>query len=61
MYTLLKEHRYRVQVGIDTHIFVVEERIDGQEGWGGTFRLRIPASVHSAAKTFYGANDKEVA
>jgi hypothetical protein len=61
MYTLLCEHRYRLQIGSQTYILRIEELISGQVGWGGKFRLQIAGSPNSEAQTLYGASEHEVA
>jgi hypothetical protein len=60
MFTLLKEHRYIVQVASRTEIFRVEERISGP-AWRSPFRLEIPAGAKTVAKKIYGASADEVA
>ena len=61
MYTLLREYRYRVLVGPETHVLRIEELIQGTAGWGGRFRVQLPASHYSEATTIYGASEQEVA
>jgi len=61
VFTLLKEHRYVVQIGVKTHVLRVEELVSGPAVWGGKFRLRIPADDHRMAETIYGTSADEVA
>jgi hypothetical protein len=57
---LLKEHRFKFVLGT-THIFTIEEMVQGLAVWPHKFRLRLPASSKSEAKSFYGASCYEVA
>jgi hypothetical protein len=57
---LLREHRFKFIAGT-THIFTIEEIVKGMAVWPHKFRLRLPASSNSEAKTFYGATCYEVA
>jgi len=61
MFTILKEHRYRLQIGSETRIFRVEELVSGPAIWVKRFRLQIPAETDLEAKTFYGSTDQETA
>jgi hypothetical protein len=58
---LLKEHRFKFFAGNETHLFTIEELVAGLAGWPHKFRLRLPASPRSEAKTFYGASCTEAA
>jgi len=58
---LLKEHRFKVVAGTETHLFTVEELVTGLAGWADKFRLRLPATSSSEARTFYGASCYETA
>jgi|HubBroStandDraft_2_1064218.scaffolds.fasta_scaffold53281_3 hypothetical protein len=58
---LVKDHRFKVFVGNETHLFVVEELVTGLAAWPSKFRLKLHASPRSEAKTFYGASCHEVA
>jgi|ERR1700682_5278667 hypothetical protein len=53
---LLKEHRFKFLAGAETHLFTIEELVTGLAGWPDRFRLKLPASSSSEAKTFYGAS-----
>jgi hypothetical protein len=57
---LLREHRFKFVAGT-THIFTIEEIVRGMAVWPHKFRLRLPASSNSEAKTFYGTSCYEVA
>jgi hypothetical protein len=57
----LKEHRFEYSAGSETHLFVVEEWVKGLAVWPRRFRVRLPASSRSEAKTFYGATCYEAA
>lgn len=61
MLTLLKEHRYRVQIGAEARILLVEEHISGMTGWAGKFRVHIPGDSTGESRTIYGSSDQEVA
>jgi hypothetical protein len=61
MFTILKEHRYRVQIGSETRILRVEELVSGPAVWVKRFRLQIPAETGLEAKTIYGSTDQETA
>ena len=58
---LLREHRFKFFAGAEEHAFRVDELVAGMAGWPDRFRLRLPASSRSEAKTFYGASCEEVA
>jgi hypothetical protein len=58
---LLKEHRYVVHIGSNTHFLNVHELISGLAGWADRFRLQIPADSYGEAMTIYGASHEEVA
>jgi hypothetical protein len=61
LYIVLKEHRYLVQIGAETHVLRIQELVDGTVGWGGRFRLQIPAGGGANAQTIYGSTGEEVA
>jgi hypothetical protein len=61
MFTLLREHRFIVQIGTETVILRVEELVSGSPLWSGKFRLQIPASTTTEAKIIYGESEEEVA
>lgn len=61
MFTLIREHRYVLSLGLDTHVLRVEELIAGPISWPRKFRIRLPASMRSEAKTFYGTTGNQVA
>jgi hypothetical protein len=61
VFTLLREHRYFVQVGTDVHTLRVEELVAGPAVWRSKFRLQIPASHGTTAEVIYGENADEVA
>jgi hypothetical protein len=58
---LLKEHQYRVQIGAETRILLVEEHLSGPTGWAGKFRVKIPADTTGESRIFYGSSDQAVA
>ena len=58
---LLKEHRFKFFAGAETHLFRIEELVTGPAVWPHRFRLTLPASSRSEAKTFYGATCYEAA
>jgi hypothetical protein len=58
---LLREHRFNFFARTEEFVFRVDELVDGIAGWPDRFRLRLPASPHTVAKTFYGASCEEVA
>jgi hypothetical protein len=58
---LFKEHRFKFLVGTEKHLFLVQELLGELAGWPQRFRLKLPASLHSEVKTFYGASCYEVA
>jgi len=58
---LLKEYRFRCVVGAETHLFTIEEWVKGLAVWPRRFRVRLPASSRTEAKTFYGATCHEAA
>jgi hypothetical protein len=58
---LLKEHRFTVFVGAEIHLFKVEELVEGAAFWPNRFRLKLPATSRSEAKTIYGAECDQVA
>lgn len=58
---LLKEYRFKCIVGAETHLFTIEEWVKGLAVWPRRFRVRLPASSRSEAKTFYGATCDEAA
>ena len=58
---LLREHRFRLIVGTETHLLKIEEMVKGLALWPNKFRLRVPASSRWEAKTFYGASCYEAA
>jgi len=51
---LLKEHRFKFFAGTETYFFTIEELVNGLAGWPHRFRIKLPASSGSQAKTFYG-------
>ncbi len=61
MFILIREHRYILSLGLDTHVLRVEELIAGPAPWPGKFRVRLPASMRSEAKTFYGSTGNQAA
>jgi hypothetical protein len=61
MFTILKEHRYCLQIGSETRILRVEEFVSGPAVWVKRFRLQIPAETGLEAKTIYGSTDQEAA
>jgi hypothetical protein len=61
VFTLLREHRYYVQIGADVHTLRVEELVAGPAVWRSKFRLHIPASHGTTAEIIYGENADEVA
>jgi len=58
---LLREHRFKFVAGIQTHVFTIDELVSGIAVWPNKFRLKVPASSNSEAKTFYGPSCYEVA
>jgi hypothetical protein len=58
---LLKEHRFKFVAGTETVLFRIEELVKGPTTWPQRFKLTLPASFHSEAKTFYGQSCYEVA
>jgi len=58
---VLKEHRYLVQIGAETRVLRIQELVHGTAGWGGRFRLQIPAEGGADAQTIYGSTSEEVA
>jgi hypothetical protein len=58
---LLRQHRYLVQIGIESHVLRIEELVSGPPVWRGKFRVQIPASIGREEKTIYGTNADEVA
>jgi hypothetical protein len=58
---LLKEYRYVAHIGSHTQFLNIHEVISGAAGWGGPFRLLIPADSYGEEQTIYGASDLEVA
>lgn len=58
---LLREHRFKFFARTEEFVFRVDELVDGIAAWPGRFRLQLPASPHTEAKTFYGASCEEVA
>jgi hypothetical protein len=61
MFTILREHRYRIQIGSETRILRIEELVSGPAVWEKRFRLQIPAEPGFEAKTIYGSTDQETA
>jgi len=61
MFTLLKEHRYFANIGVETVTLRVEELLSGTEGWPDMFRLRIAAGLNNEARIFYGKTHDQVA
>jgi hypothetical protein len=57
---LLREHRFKFFAGAEEYVFRIEELVAGVAGWPGRFRLQLPASFRSKAKTYYGASCEEV-
>ena len=60
-FILLKEYRYVVQIGAETHVLRVEELVAGPAVWGGKFRLQILADEQRGAQLIYGTSADEVA
>jgi len=58
---LLKEHRFKFLAGAEAYLFTIEELVTGLAVWPQRFRLKLPASSRSEAKTFYGASCYEAA
>ncbi len=58
---LLKEHRFKFCAATETHLFTIDELVSGRAGWPERFRLKLPASSGSEAKTFYGATCDDAA
>lgn len=58
---LLKEHRFKFFLGVETHLFTIEELVTGLAGWPERFRIRLAASHGAEARTFYGASCDDVA
>jgi hypothetical protein len=58
---LLREHRFKFFARTEEFVFRVDELVDGIAAWPGRFRLQLPGSPHTEAKTFYGASCEEVA
>lgn len=57
---LLKEHRFKFCVGVETYLLTVEELVGGLALWPERFRIRA-LSATCEAKTFYGATCDEAA
>jgi hypothetical protein len=53
---LLKEYQFQLFAGAETHLFTIDELVAGLAGWPDRFRLKLPASSSSEAKSFYGAS-----
>jgi hypothetical protein len=58
---LLREHRFKLVVGAETRLLVIEELAKGLAVWPHKFRLKLPASAHCEARTFYASSCYEVA
>jgi hypothetical protein len=58
---LLKEHRFTFFAGGEIHLFRIEEMVSGLAIWPQRFRLKLPASARSEAKTIYASSCDEVA
>jgi len=58
---LLKEHRFKFFLGVETYLFTIEELVTGLAGWPDRFRIKLAASKGSEAKTFYGPSCYDVA
>jgi hypothetical protein len=58
---LLKEYRYVTLIGSHMQFLNIHELISGAVGWGGPFRLLIPADSYGEEQTIYGASHQEVA
>jgi hypothetical protein len=58
---LLKEHRFTVFVAAEIHVLNVEELVEGLAFWPHRFRLKLPATGRSEARTIYGAECDQVA
>ena len=58
---LLREYRYLAKIGSHTQFLNIYELISGTAGWGGPFRLLIPADSYGEEQTIYGASHQEVA
>ena len=58
---LLKEYRYVAHIGSHTQFLHIHELISGTAGWGGPFRLQIPADSYGGEQTIYGESHREVA
>lgn len=58
---LLKEHRFTFFAAGEIHLLRIEEMVSGLAIWPQKFRLKLPASAHSQARTIYGSSCNEVA
>jgi hypothetical protein len=58
---LLKEHRFTFFASGEVHVLRIEELVQGLALWPGRFRIKLPASHCSLAKTIYGSSCDEAA
>lgn len=61
MFVLLREYRYIVQIGSQSHVLRIEELVSGPVVWGDKFRVQIPPSTGREATTIHGTSADEVA
>jgi hypothetical protein len=58
---LLKEHRFTFFASGEVHLLRIEELVQGLALWPRRFRIKLPASHCSEAKTIYGSSCDEAA
>jgi hypothetical protein len=58
---LLKEHRFTFFTSGEVHLLRIEELVQGLALWPERFRIKLPASHCSEAKTIYGSSCDEAA
>jgi len=61
MCTLVREHRYVLYHGVQSHILRIEELVSGLAPWPEKFRLQLPASRARQSRTFYESTSEDAA
>jgi hypothetical protein len=61
VYSLIREHRYVLEMAVDSTILRIEEFISGPVIWPQKYRLRLHATHGRPAKSFYGDSPQSVA
>jgi hypothetical protein len=59
MASMIKEERYVIEVGNQTHILLLQELLWGSEWWPERFRVQLPAANGRSAENIFGSSARE--